>query len=31
MPAVLTGARVGEHLARCRGKAERVVEFPIGE
>jgi hypothetical protein len=31
MPPVLASARVGEHLARRRGKAERVVEFPIGE
>src|SRR3984893_5087113 len=31
MPAVLARARVGEHLARCRGEAEPVVEFPIGE
>jgi len=31
MPAVLAGARVGEHLARRCCKAERVVELPIGE
>ena len=31
MPAVLAGACVGEHIAGHRGKAERVVEFPIGE
>jgi hypothetical protein len=31
MPAVLAGACIGEHLARRRGKAERVVEFPVGE
>ena len=31
MPAILAGACVGEHIARHRGKAERVVEFPVRE
>ena len=31
MPAVLAGACVGEHIARHRAKAERVVEFAVGE
>jgi len=31
MPAVLAGARVGEYIADHRGKADRVVEFPVRE
>jgi hypothetical protein len=31
MPAVLAGACVGEYIAGHRGKAERVVEFPVRE
>jgi hypothetical protein len=31
MPAVLAGARVGEHLTGRRGKAESVVELPVRE
>jgi hypothetical protein len=31
MPAVLAGAGVGEHLARHRAEAERIVEFPVRE
>jgi hypothetical protein len=28
---VLAGTRIGEHLAGCHGKFERVIEFPIGQ
>jgi hypothetical protein len=31
MPAVLAGARVGEHLAHHRAEAERIVEFAVGQ
>ena len=31
MSAILAGSSIGERFARHRGKAERVVEFPIGE
>jgi len=31
MPAVLAGACVGEYIAGHRGKAERVVDFPVRE
>src|ERR1700726_946044 len=31
MPAIPAGACVGEYIAGHRGKAERVVEFPVRE
>lgn len=31
MPAIPASARVGENVARHRGKTERVIEFPISE
>ena len=31
MPAIPAGAGVGEHLARHRAEAERIVEFAIGK
>jgi hypothetical protein len=31
MPAIPAGACIGEHLARHRAEAERIVEFPVRE
>ena len=31
MPAILSRSRVGENIARHRGKAEGIIEFPISK
>jgi hypothetical protein len=31
MPTILAGAGVGEHLARHRAEAERIVAFAVGQ